>query len=128
MDYLSGPKSGDIVPLRGRRTLAQGGRGMTTEKIYSHMAKREAGGLYFSIIGVVKASTPLLDLQVPGWGSRCLLFLATCHRSLRGPAHWPWSNPGSETPDAGLEFQDHSLLPTESVDIPGEGQRLMRQG
>lgn len=66
MDYLSGPKSGDIVPLRGRRTLAQGGRGMTTEKIYSHMAKREAEGLYFSIIGVVKASTPLLDLQVPG--------------------------------------------------------------
>lgn len=56
MDYLSGPKSSDIVPLRGRRMLAQGGRGMTTEKIHSHMAKGEAGRLYFSITGVVKAS------------------------------------------------------------------------
>lgn len=50
MDYLSGPKSSDIVPVRGRRMLAQGGRGMTTEKIYSHMAKGD-----FSIMGAVKA-------------------------------------------------------------------------
>lgn len=55
MDYLSGPKSSDIVSLRGMRILAQGGRGMTTEKIHSHMAKGEAGRLYFSIIGAVKA-------------------------------------------------------------------------
>lgn len=45
------------------------------------------------------------------WGSRYLQFLAIGHRSLRGPTHWPWSNPGTEITAAGPEIQNHTLLP-----------------
>lgn len=126
MDYLSGPKSGDIVLLRDRRHREGGVR--QQRKKQSLVAASEAGRLDFSISGAVRTCLPHLGRTsgFQSWGSRCLQFLAICHRSLRGPIQWPWSNPGTETPAAGLEIQNHTLLSTDRVKT--SLGRLMGQG